>query len=193
MTLAGAAGSNPAETMVAAVLAAAAEGRGRLEEAVQSFDVPIYLTDAYGWVTAFNRACVDFAGRTPIHGQDRWCVTWRLYTEGGNYLPHDQCPMAVAVRDGRPVRDVIAIAERPDGARVMFVPYPTPILNEHGALVGAVNVLIDVTDERQASALEAQAERCRRLAASLSDQRTVATLTAMATEYESKAGELRRD
>jgi hypothetical protein len=46
-------------------------------------------------------------------------------------------------------------------------------------------------DGPQARALEAQAERCRRLASALSDARTVTTLTGMATEYEAQARELR--
>ena len=113
-------------------------------------------------------------------------MTWRLYTEGGAYLPHDQCPMAVAIKEERPIRGVIAVAERPDGKRVLFTPYPTPII-EAGALVGAVNILIDVTDRRQADALKAQARRCRRLAQSLTDTRTIETLKLMAADYEEQA------
>ena len=44
---------------------------------------PIYTTDAEGAVTYWNRACVDFAGRVPELGRDRWCVTWQLYTTSG--------------------------------------------------------------------------------------------------------------
>ncbi len=60
--------------------------------------VPIYTTDSNGAVTYWNRACVDFAGREPQLGQDRWCVTWQLYTTSGDLLPHDQCPMAQSIR-----------------------------------------------------------------------------------------------
>ena len=66
----------------------------------------------------------------------------------------------------RPIRDAIAIAERPDGSRVAFRPYPTPLFDEDGELTGAVNMLIDVTEE-QSEALHEQAERCRRLADAL--------------------------
>ena len=75
----------------------------------------------------------------------------------------------------------------PDGTRVMFVPYPTPIVNEAGDLMGAVNMLIDVTDVRQAEALKAQAVRCKRLAKSISDERAISTLNSMAREYEEEA------
>lgn len=184
-------GSDPAEAMLAAAVSAAADGRDALDGTLQSLDAPIYVTDADGWVTSFNRACIDFAGRTPVVGQDRWCVTWRLFTESGEHLPHDQCPMAVAIRETRRIRGMIAVAERPDGTRVMFTPYPTPIVDADGVMTGAVNLLIDVTDQRQASVLDDEAARCRRLAEALSDTRTIATLTGMATEYEAKARELR--
>ena len=61
--------------------------------------------------------------------------------------------MAVAIREARPIRGVMAVAERPDGTRSLFTPYPTPIVDADGKVVGAVNLLIDVTDERQACAL----------------------------------------
>src|SRR5688572_4505496 len=125
--------------------------------------VPIYTTDADGAVTYWNRACVEFAGREPKLGEDRWCVTWKIYTTSGDFMPHDQCPMALAIRERREVRGVVAIAMRPDGSRRAFTPYPTPLYNEDGKLIGAVNMMIDVSAE-QADVLSEQARRCRRLA-----------------------------
>jgi PAS domain S-box-containing protein len=170
-----------------AIAVGAVRGAGALEAAIGSIPAPIYVTDADGWVTYFNPACIDFAGRTPVAGEDRWCVTWRLYSEEGDPLPHDQCPMAVAIKEQKPVRGAVAIAERPDGTRVLFTPFPTPITDEGGSLIGAVNMLIDITDGRQADELDAQALRCRRLARSITDERAVETLTAMAAEYEARA------
>ena len=51
-------------------------------------------------------------------------------------------------RSSGPIRDVVAIAERPDGSRVAFRPYPTPLFDPPGNFTGAVNMLIDVTDEQ---------------------------------------------
>ncbi|HEX3414142.1 MAG TPA: PAS domain S-box protein, partial [Stellaceae bacterium] len=82
--------------------------------------------------------------------RDHWCVSWRLCRPDGTPLPHDECPMAVALREDRPVRGVEVIAERPDGTRVHLLPYPTPLRDSSGALVGAVNVLIDITERKQA-------------------------------------------
>ena len=144
---------------------------------------PVYTTDSDGRVTYWNRACVEFAGREPVLGQDRWCVTWQLYTTTGEHLPHEECPMAQAILERRPIRDTIAIAERPDGSRVAFRPYPTPLMDEQGSFVGAVNMLIDVSDQ-QAEALAEQAERCRRLACATYDRQTSKVLGDMAERFD---------
>jgi PAS domain S-box-containing protein len=168
-------------------IAAARKGDAGMREVLDLLPAPIYTTDTEGRITYFNRACIAFAGRTPQVGRDSWCVTWKLYTEDGEYLPHDACPMAVAVKQKQAVRGVSAVAERPDGSRVSFIPYPTPLTDEAGEMIGAVNLFVDVTQARQAEYLVAQALRCRRLAASVGDQRTVTTLKAMAAEYEEQA------
>ena len=152
--------------------------------------VPIYTTDPHGSVTYWNRACVDFAGREPQLGRDRWCVTWKIFTTAGDFLPHDECPMAQAIRQRRTIRDNVAIAERPDGSRVAFRPYPTPLFDAAGELTGAVNMLVDVTEE-QSQALREQAERCRRLANALYSRESMTVLQTMADGFERSAAELR--
>lgn len=151
--------------------------------------VPIYTTDATGAVTYWNRACVEFAGREPKLGEDKWCVTWQIYTTNGDRLPHDQCPMAQAIRDQRENRGAVAIAMRPDGSRRAFMPYPTPLFDKDGKLIGAVNMLIDVSAE-QADVLADQARRCRRLANATYDRQTCGVLSTMADEYAKTAADL---
>ncbi len=181
-----------AEEMIGLALSAAREGRDVLEAVLATLPAPIYTADANGFVTWFNQACVGFSGRTPQVGKDRWCISWKLYGSDGSPIRHEDCPMAVAIRDRCAVRDVIAVAERPDGTRVMFVPYPTPLIDENGEITGAVNILIDVTEDCQAGELRAQAMRCRRLASSVNDQRAIDTLLLMAREYEDRARSLTR-
>lgn len=102
----------------------------------------IYSTDAEGRIVYFNPASVEFAGRLPMLGRDKWCVSWKIYSTGGEFIPHDRCPMAVAIQEGRNIRGVRAVAERPNGTRVPFTPYPTPILDRHGKVLGAFNMLL---------------------------------------------------
>jgi PAS domain S-box-containing protein len=151
--------------------------------------VPIYIADPEGQVTYWNRACIELAGRVPQLGQDRWCVTWRIYTTGGEFMPHAECPMADAIKAREEVRGKVAIALRPDGSRIAFRPYPTPLFDEDGDFTGAINMLVDVTEE-QVEALNEQAERCRRLADSTYNREMSSILVDMAAGYEQTAGSL---
>ena len=74
-------------------------------ELLDALPAAIYTTDAAGRITYYNAAAVRLAGRKPELG-DAWCVTWRLYWPDGTPLAHDECPMAVALKTGRPVRGV---------------------------------------------------------------------------------------
>jgi PAS domain S-box-containing protein len=122
----------------------------RLHDLLSAIPVALYTTDAKGRITYFNEAAVELAGRTPTLGQDEWCVTWKLYWPDGTPLPHDQCPMAMALKEGRPIRGYEAVAERPDGTRVPFIPYPTPIFDANGNVVGAINMLVDISLRKEA-------------------------------------------
>ena len=121
----------------------------RFRQVIQALPAAIYTTDALGFITFYNDAAVAMWGRQPTLGDDRWCGSWKLYWPDGTPLPHDECPMAIALRTRRAIRGVEAVAERPDGTRIPFAPHPTPIFDDAGELVGAVNMLVDLTDRKR--------------------------------------------
>jgi PAS domain S-box-containing protein len=174
------------EDIILKALRVVEAGDDQLRTALDEIDAPLYITDAEGVVTYFNPACIAFTGRTPKVRTDRWCVSWKLFTRAGDFLPHDQCPMATAIKEGRAIRGLTAVAERPDGTRAVFMPYPTPILKD-GRIVGAVNILVDITDASRARELWIQADKAQRLARSGVDLATAETLERLAEEYASQA------
>jgi PAS domain S-box-containing protein len=121
-----------------------------LRQIIDALPAAVYTTDAEGRVTMFNEAAATFAGRTPQLGTDSWCVTWRLFWPDGTPMPHEKCPMATAVKERRPIRGMEGIVERPDGTRRRFIPYPTPLFDSSGTMVGAVNMAVDITDRKLA-------------------------------------------
>jgi len=123
--------------------------RWHFRDLLDALPAAIYTTDAAGRITFFNQAAVEFSGRRPEIGSDQWCVTWRLYWPDGRRMAHDECPMARALKEDRPIRGDEAIAERPDGTRVPFRAYPTPLHDASGHLVGAVNMLVDITAAKE--------------------------------------------
>lgn len=112
---------------------------------LEALAVAVYTTDADGCITFYNRAAVELWGQAPPPGS-RWCGSWKLYRPDGTPLPHDECPLATTLKEGRAVRGVEAVLERPDGVRIPFKPYPTPLFDADGKLRGAVNMLIDLRE-----------------------------------------------
>jgi PAS domain S-box-containing protein len=145
---------------------------------LQALPAAIYTTDADGRITFFNQAAEQLWGYRPKLGTDQWCGSWRIYTAEGKPLPHDECPMAVALKENRPIRGTDAVAERPDGTRVPFLPFPTPLRDDRGMLLGAVNMLVDITERKQAE--ESQRLLIRELAHRVKN--TLAVIVAMARQ-----------
>jgi PAS domain S-box-containing protein len=141
----------------------------RYREFLEALGVAVYTTDADGKITFFNEAAAVLWGRRPELGEE-WCGSWRIYDVDGRLLPHAECPMAIALKENREVRGAQAIAERPDGTRVAFVPYPTPLRDDRGKLIGAVNVLIDVTERTQAEAALVSAAEALRASNAVKDE-----------------------
>jgi PAS domain S-box-containing protein len=119
---------------------------------IEALPAAIYTTDADGRITFYNEAAVELSGRRPELGSDQWCVTWRLAWPDGSPMRHDECPMAVALKEARPIRGAEAIAVRQDGRRVPFLACPTPLGSADGKLDGAVNMLVDLTPLKRAEA-----------------------------------------
>ncbi len=127
-----------------------------LEPLAASFDhavlralpAAVYTTDAAGRITFFNEAAAEMWGCRPEIGKSEFCGSWRLYWPDGRTMAHDECPMAIALKTKKPNRGNEAIAERPDGARVPFLAYATPLFDAFGTLIGAVNLLVDLGERR---------------------------------------------
>ncbi|MGK6320484.1 PAS domain S-box protein [Sphingomonas sp. DT-204] len=144
-------GGRTAETAARLIGEAGLEhGDERFRQILQALPAALYVTDADGRITFYNEAAAELWGRRPRLGEDWWCGSWRLYWSDGTPMAHDECPMAETLKTGKPIRGKEAIAERPDGSRFPFIPYPTPLFDDAGELVGAVNILVDISERRNA-------------------------------------------
>ncbi|MBV9405798.1 MAG: PAS domain S-box protein [Acidobacteriaceae bacterium] len=120
------------------------------QDMMEALPVAIYMTDPEGKLTYCNPAAVKLSGRTPEIGTDQWCVTWRLFRPDGTPLPNEECPMALALKGIEAPSLTECLAERPDGTRFWFTPFPTVLRDKEGRIIGAINVLMDVTERMHA-------------------------------------------
>jgi PAS domain S-box-containing protein len=152
---------------------------GLARVAIEALPAAVYMTDAEGRITFYNEAAAVLWGCRPELGENMFCGSWKLYWPDGTPLPHEECPMAMALRQRRPIRGMEAIAERPDGTRVPFIPYPTPLFDALGRLTGAVNMLVDISDRKHTASRLAErnaqldlAEKIARIGSLTFDQAT---------------------
>jgi PAS domain S-box-containing protein len=141
-------------------------GRAQMEDVIRALPAAIYTTDAAGRITFYNEAAAELWGCCPELGKSEFCGSWKLYWPDGRPMPHGQCPMAIALKERREIRGMEAVAERRDGSFVNFVPYPTPLYDASGTLIGAVNMLIDISDRKRA---DMQAQRLAAIVESSDD------------------------
>jgi diguanylate cyclase (GGDEF)-like protein/PAS domain S-box-containing protein len=135
-------------------------------------DLPIalYATDAEGRLIYCNGAAIELWGVSPQLGVARWCGAWRLFSADGVRLLPEASPMAIAIRERRPVRGAESVAERPDGSRVWFLHFPTPVNDGVGTLIGGLNILIDITERRRAEIALMESEQRYRYTIELGGQ-----------------------
>ncbi len=120
------------------------------ERVIESLPVAIYMCNKEGYIKSYNAAAVKLWGREPEIGKELWCGSWKMYTDKGRPLPAELGPIAISLKERRPVEGEEIIIERPDGTRRNVNPYPQLVFDEEGNLEGAINTLIDITDHKMA-------------------------------------------
>jgi diguanylate cyclase (GGDEF)-like protein/PAS domain S-box-containing protein len=111
-----------------------------------------YTCDPEGLITYYNQQAARLWGRAPKLNdpEDRFCGSFRLHTPDGSPVAHDRCWMALALKTDRGYNEREIVVERPDGRRLTVLAHANPVHDASGELLGAVNVLVDITERKRA-------------------------------------------
>lgn len=125
--------------------------RGQFRRLLEKLPAGAYTCDPDGLITYFNPHAEQLWGRAPaLHDPvDRFCGSFKLFTMDGSALAHEQCWMALALKNDTEYNGHEIVIERPDGQRLTVLAHANPLHDESGKLLGAVNVLVDITDRKR--------------------------------------------
>ena len=117
-------------------------GELRFRALLEKLPAGAYTCDPDGLITYFNQHATQIWGRSPKLNDpiDRFCGSFKLYAMDGSPITHDQCWMALALKNNLEYNGHEIVIEHPDGKRLTALAHASPIHNETGQLLGAVNV-----------------------------------------------------
>ena len=122
-----------------------------------------YTCDPHGLITFFNQHASHIWGRTPKleHPEDRFCGSHKIISRDGAELQRNQSYTALALQEGRRYWGEEVIFERPGGERRSVLAYVNPVHNNAGQLLGALNVLVDISAHKDTENALKDADRVK--------------------------------
>lgn len=127
----------------------AEECKKQYYEFVRDLPAAVYMCDVNGRLLLYNKAAVEIWGREPAGDQTFWCGSLKMYTANGKLIHHEQSPVAMAINQRKGGQREELIIERPDGTRRCVVSSPVLRYDDSGDVIGAINVLTDITDRKE--------------------------------------------
>lgn len=127
------------------------EGELHFRRLLEKLPAGAYTCDPEGLITYYNEHAVQLWGHAPKLNdpEDRYCGSFKLFAPDGSPIAHDRCWMALALKANEGYNEREIVIERPDGRRLTALAHANPIHDESGNLVGAVNVLVDITERKR--------------------------------------------
>ncbi|HET6996097.1 MAG TPA: PAS domain S-box protein [Chitinophagaceae bacterium] len=125
--------------------------KAHYEKLLTMLPAAVYTTDRKGHITFYNEAAASLWGRYPVIGQEKWSGFSKIYRQDGiTPVPLDASPIAMLLKEGRKIAGEELVVELADGTRRNVLPNPQPLYDSEGKLTGAINMVLDITQQREA-------------------------------------------
>jgi len=149
--------------------------------------VAVYTCDADGIIQEYNRRAVELWGHDPErNGEEaRFCGSHKIYYPDDRPMPHEEYPLARALRGEKLTpKDLEIVVERPGGEKRHVISAPKVVTDQRGNIVGAINCLFDITERKQA---ETGVMRLAAIVQSSHDAIAAKTLNGIITDWNQSA------
>nr|MBP8917050.1 PAS domain S-box protein [Chitinophagales bacterium] len=121
--------------------------REHFRKLVKELPAAVYSCDAAGNINFYNDAAIKIWGHEPEIGKEKWCGSKKILKPDGTQISLDKSPLAIAFKEGHAlIGEEIAI-ERTDGTQSIVLVHPQLEYNLSGEITGAINMMIDVTEQ----------------------------------------------
>ena len=132
--------------------------RDVLQHIFDASPAAIVMLDAQGQFTMASSRAEDILGLTPSAVKERSYndPEWAITDLTGAPIPDEELPFAHVMATGEPVRDYEHVIEWPDGTQRILSINGAPMTTNDGDVQGAVFVLDDVTERKQAERTQAR-------------------------------------
>jgi rsbT co-antagonist protein RsbR len=128
----------------------------RFRTLLEGLHVGVVMEEPDGKIVLFNPHALTLLGLTEdqLLGRSSFDPRWGAVYEDGSPFPGEEHPITVAMRTGKPVRDVVQGIERPAlGDRVWLLVSAAPQLDEQGVVTGGIVTFTDITARKEAEDL----------------------------------------
>lgn len=135
------------------------------QQILDTLPVAVYMCDLDGFITYFNESAAKIWGNRPEPGKTRYTGALRMKDLNGLTISANNSPLALILQNKKPRYGNEVIIEKSDGSCVNVLIYPKPLFDAHGVMIGAVNNLIDITqNRREEQALRESEDRFKNVA-----------------------------
>jgi PAS domain S-box-containing protein len=128
----------------------AQEANRLLQALIETMPVGAVISDADGMFLLTNTAGREILGDRIVGSVNMTERPYAAYYPDGGPFPLDQTPLAIALKEKHPVRDVEVLIRRADGGERNLLASAAPILDEAGELLSGISVFQDITERKHA-------------------------------------------
>jgi PAS domain S-box-containing protein len=138
-----------------------AQTEAQFRSYVDSMQIGVVVHEPSSRIRYANPRALELLGLTEdqILGRTAFDPEWAVVHEDGSPFPGEEHPVSIAMRERRPVRNVVMGVERPRDGRVWLLVNAAPRLDDAGEVIEAMASFSDITEERALHARLAEADR----------------------------------